>query len=112
MTVKVSNHLFKKRIVRNTAGNIIDLYDEADGGWIIQKGRVVNQERYNEMLQKEEDRKTAAQAIQHQKVDEAAPDRTVSGTEAIKNNTKIEELEKRIDGVDTKLDAILNALKK
>lgn len=112
MTTRVADHMYKKRIVRNMTGQIIDLFDEADGGWIIQKGRVVNPERYQDMLQKEQDRRDAAQAVVHQKVAEDAPDRTVTGTEAIKQGTRLDELEEKIKAQDTKLDAILSALKK
>lgn len=112
MTIRVANHLFKKRIVRNTAGQIIDWFDEADGGWIIQKGQIVNTQKYDEIQQKEKDKKEAAKAILFQKVDDVIPDRTVTATEAVKNSTKLEELETRLNKQDEKLDAILNALKK
>lgn len=93
-------------------GQIIDWFDETDGGWIIQKGQIVNPDKFNEFKQKEEDRKIAAQAIAFQKVDDNVPDRTVTATEAVKNSTKLEELETRLNKQDEKLDAILNALKK
>lgn len=99
-------HLYKKRTVRNLAGQIIDLYDEADGGYIIQKGRVVNQEKYDDMIRKEEDkRKAMAEAINNQRVTNDAPDRTV-------NPSKVDQLEKRINEQDKKLDQILAALTK
>lgn len=112
MTTKIAQHMFRKKIIKNTNGQIIDLYDESNGGWIIQKGQVVNEEVYNEMLKKEEDARTAAQAIVHQKVDDNAPDRNVTGSEAIKNNNRLDELEEKIKAQDSKLDAILNALSK
>lgn len=87
------------------SGQIIDMYDEADGGWIIQKGRVVNEDKYNEMLRKEEDRKIAAQAVTQQASSPQAEERTQAPG-------KLEALEKRIDSQDAKLDAILLALKK
>lgn len=100
-------HLYRKRTVRKLDGTIYDLVDEADGGVIISKGRVVNQERINEMAKKEMDRKTAATA-QTQQV--AAPVEKVE--ERAVAPSKMQELEKRIDLQDAKLDAILAALKK
>ena len=112
-------HLYKKRTVRRLSGDIIDLIDEANGGYIIKGGRVVNQERFDEMRKIEEDKKVAAQAILHQKVDESAPDRNMTAQEAVKQSTKMEELEKKneelntkFDALDTKLDAILKAITK
>jgi hypothetical protein len=94
-----------KRIVRNTAGDIIDWLDEEHGGWIIRKGVVVNQEFIDEMRKKEEDRKIAARAQAEQITNPTAPDRTAAPS-------KLDELEKRIDSQDAKLDAILAALSK
>lgn len=94
-----------KRIVRNTAGDIIDWLDETKGGWIIRKGVVVNQAVIDEMAKVEEDRKIAAKALAQQVTHENAPDRTVAPS-------KMDELEKRIDSQDAKLDAILAALSK
>jgi hypothetical protein len=100
-------HLYKKRTVRRLSGEIIDLVDEANGGYIIRGGRVVNQELFDEMARKEEDRKIAAQAILNPVAAPAQVEesRTVSPS-------KLSELEKRIDSQDAKLDAILAALKK
>lgn len=102
----------KKSIVKNTAGQIIDWYDETNGGWIIRKGQIVNEEKYNEFKKIEEDKRLAAQAIAHQKVDDNVPDRTVTATEATKQNTKVEELEQKVNKMDSKLDAIIEALGK
>jgi hypothetical protein len=113
MTTKIAPHMFKKRIVRNTNGQIIDLYDESGGGWIIQKGNIVNEEAYNEIARREEEARTAtAKAIANQRVDDNLPDRNVTGTEAIKNNSRLDELEEKIKAQDGKLDAILKALSK
>jgi hypothetical protein len=99
-------HLFRKRTVRNLRGQIIDMSDESDGGVIISKGRVVNQEKIDEIAKKELDRKTAAtEATQVHVHEQVAEQRTVAPT-------KMQELEKRIDSQDAKLDAILAALKK
>lgn len=98
----------RKSTVRDTSGNIINMIDETDGGWIIRNRRVVNVEKYERMLQAEEDKKIAARAIAEQITRPDAPDRTVNPTESV----KIDALEKRIDNQDAKLDAILAALKK
>jgi len=111
MTINVG-HLYKKRTVRSMDGTIRELYDEADGGWIIRGGRVVNQEKFNEMKKIEEDKKLAAQAVLHQKVEADVPDRTVKAEEAIKNQSRLDELEKKQDSMDSKLDAILKAIQK
>jgi hypothetical protein len=111
MTINVG-HLYKKRTVRRLSGEIIDLVDEANGGYIIRRGQIVNQERYDELKKIEEDKIKAAQAVIHQKVDDNAPDRNVTAQEAIKNNSKMEELETKVNSMDSKLEAILNALNK
>ena len=103
--INVHGRMAKKSTVRDMSGRIINMIDETSGGYIIRNYQVVNQEAYNEILKKEEDRKLAAQAIQHQKVDEQAPDRTASPS-------KVEALEKKVEGMETKLDAILQALSK
>lgn len=105
-------HLYKKRTVRNMDGSIRELFDEADGGWIIRGGRVVNEEKFAELQRIEEDRKLAAQAVLHQKTEENVPDRSVTGEEAIKNQSRLDELEKKQDSMDSKLDAILKAIQK
>lgn len=110
MTVQVG-HLFKKRILRNSAGQILDLFDETSGGYIIKRGQIVNQEAYKELLKKEEDRKVAATAEANQI---SAPQSTAE--ERTASPSKMEALEKRINDQDAKLeaklDAILNLLKK
>jgi hypothetical protein len=88
-------------------GEIIDMVDQADGGVIISKGRVVNQEKINEMAAKERDRQSAQQALTAQVVNPQAP---IAERNAAPG--KLEALEKRIDSQDAKLDAILAALKK
>lgn len=103
MATKVGK-LHKNRIVRDLRGNIVDWIDEADGGWIVQKGQVVNPDKWNEHLQKEKDRQEAAKAVTLQATNDV-PERASTPS-------KVEELEKRMDGIDDKLDSILNALKR
>lgn len=104
--INVGN-LYRKRTVRKLSGEIIDLTDETNGGAIISKGRVVNQERLDELAKIEADKKEAALAVTKQVTNTQAPlaDRTAAPS-------KIETLEKRINDQDKKLDAILAALKK
>lgn len=111
MSIQIGN-LYRKRTVRRMNGEIIDMTDEANGGALISKGRVVNQERINEIAAIEEDKQKAAQALTAQVVNPNAEDRTMKADEVIAKNNKLEELESRIEAQDTKLDAILAALKK
>jgi hypothetical protein len=106
MTVNMGQ-LYKKRVIYNMNGGIRELTDETNGGRIISNGHVVNQERYDELLKIEEDKRIAAQAIAHQV---SAPTHVAEGRTA--TPSKMQELEKRIDSQDAKLDAILAALKK
>jgi uncharacterized protein YceH (UPF0502 family) len=98
----------RKSVVKDLNGNIITMLDETDGGYIVRNRNIVNQEKWAEYLKKEEDKKIAAQAILHQKVDDHAPDRTVSPAQ----NAKVEALEKKVEDMDSKLDAILKAISK
>lgn len=84
------------------------MLDETDGsGVIISKGRVVNEEKVIEINKKEEDRKMAATAFtQEVKVPEAIAEQRVVAP------TKMQEMEKKIEAQDAKLDAILAALSK
>lgn len=103
--INISGHMARKAVTRDIRGQIINMMDETDGGWVIRNRQVVNPEKYQKILDVENDRKMAAQAIQHQKVEESAPDRTAAPS-------KIDALEARIDAQDGKLDAILAALTK
>ena len=103
-------HLFKKRTVKRLDGSIIDLVDEANGGYIIRSGRVVDEVRYAEVLQKEEDRRKAAlamtEAISVPK--EVVAQRTQNPVQV----QRMDDLENKIKAQDEKLDAILKALAK
>lgn len=96
--------LYKNKLVRDLNGNIIDWFDEANGGWIVMKRQVVNKEKWEEFLKKQKDKEQASKASTMQKVDPEAPDRTTPPG-------KLDELEKRMDGFEGKLDAILEAVK-
>ena len=110
------SNLRRKSILRDTSGNIINLLDESDGGWIIRGRQVVNQDKWNEILKKEEDRKLAAQAQAsqvsapaHIEAQRAGDKSTVSPQK--ESNLKVDELEKKVDNMESKLDAILAKLK-
>jgi hypothetical protein len=108
--------LRKKSILRDTNGRIINWLDETDGGWIIKNRQVVNQERYDIELQKEKDKHTASSAIAEQVV--ASPENLALRTGIIRTDSptadpsKVDELEKKVEGMESKLDAILSALAK
>ena len=97
--------LHKKKTVRNMSGEIIDMLDETNGGWIIRNKQVVNQKRYDEILKIEYDKSVAAKAIAEQVSFPDAPDRTISPS-------KVDVLEKKVAGMEGKLDKILSALNK
>lgn len=108
MGIKIASHLAKNKIVRDTSGNIIDWFDEIQGGWIVQKRQVVNPGAWNAYIQKQKDKADAAKAASMPKVDPNAPDRTVAPSQ----EKKIKELEDKVGKMDDKLDAILKAIAK
>jgi len=117
MSIQVSPHLAKRRIVKDLQGNIVDLYQEGDGGWIVRGREVVNQAKWDEITNKKQDEILAAGAIGQAKVDENAPDRTVDAktatenlAKATKQEEKVAELDKKVTDMDSKLDKILKAL--
>ncbi len=96
--------LHRKRTVRNLRGDIIDMTDDY-GRPIIAKGNIVNQQAVDEIVLKEQDKQSAAQA---QTIIVDSP----HAEERVAAPTKMQELEKKVEGMESKLDAILNALKK
>ena len=100
-------HLYRKRTVRDLSGNIIDMSDESNGGTIISKRHVVNQDRIDELAKIEQDKKSAATAFTQEV---SAPQAVVE--QRVVAPSKMQELEKRVEAQDTKLDAILELLKK
>ncbi len=107
MTINISGRMARKSTVRDLNGNIIDLIDETDGGWIIRGRRVVNQEKFEKMVQAEKDKKEAALAATKSIV---APEHIIEARGGKPGKT--EELEKRINNIESKLDAILKAINK
>lgn len=98
--------LAKNKIVKGMSGNIIDWFNEEEGGWIIQKGVVINQEAWNKHVQKEQDRLEAAKAVGMAKIREDYPE------QAPHQMKKVEELETKVTAMDDKLNKILEALSK
>lgn len=101
----IIGQLYRKRTVKRMNGQIIDWTDEANGGDIIRKGQVVNQSRVDLEIKIQADKELAGHAEELQVSTPNAPDRTV-------NPTKMEDLEKKVDGMESKLDLILKALNK
>lgn len=96
--------LHRKRTVRNLNGDIIDMTD-GNGKPIIVKGNIVNQQAIDEIALKEQDKRSAAQAV-------TAVIDSPHAEERVAPPTKLNELEKKVEGIESKLDQILNALNK
>lgn len=108
---KVGDHLYRRSIMRDFNGNIISMLDEADGGWIVKNRNVVNNEKWQRYLQIEQDKRDAASAVLLP-LKEREADEAIIPPEIARPDTKISDLEKRVDTMDSKLDAILQAIKK
>ncbi len=105
MSITIGN-LYRNRTVRNLNGTIREMVDEANGGVIISGGRVVNQERMQELIAKEKDKNTAAtEATQV-----SAPIATVEQRTVQPN--KIQELESKVNSMEGSLAQILELLQK
>ena len=106
-------HLYKKRTIRNLDGSIKFMEDEANGGVLIRNGQVINQERINELARIEEDKRKAATAFTQPA--EASPDvvHVERNTVAPKvGESKVEQLEKKVEGMENNIAAILALLQK
>ena len=107
----IAGTLYKKVIRRDLSGNIIDMRDDANGGWIIRDRQIINQAKIDELAKIEEDKRKAATAEVN--AIQASPEVIEQrlGNPSV-SNAKIDALEKRINSQDAKLDAILSALNK
>lgn len=92
MAVQVGK-LHKNKIVKDLSGNIIDWFDEVNGGWIVQKRVIVNHERWNEEVRKQKDRAEAAKAATMAKIRDDYPE-LKEGEE--QQSGKTEKLEKEV----------------
>lgn len=95
--------LFKKTIVRDMNGGIRDMRDEANGGWIVRGGQVVNQEKWNEYAKVQKDKQEALKAASEPKIREDYPEQ---------NPAVASQLEQRVDKMEETLAAILKAVSK
>ena len=110
--INIAPRMAKRSVVRDLRGNIIDLIDETDGGYIIRKSQVVNQAKYDEILMKEADRKEAAQAIAKAVTPPPEVVEMRQGGQASKDIKEIkEQFQEFKKEVDTKFEAILQAIK-
>jgi len=100
--------LHKKTIVRGLDGGIRDMRDEANGGWIVRGGSVVNQERWNDYLKALKDKEDSAKAFAEPKIRQDYPE-TKDG---IAESSRVDKLEEKVEALDSKLDAILKAVSK
>jgi hypothetical protein len=124
--INIAGRMAKKSVTRNTKGQIINLLDESKGGWIIRNGQVVNEGAYKDLLRKQEDKKEAAKArLNEISVPKEVEDMRAGTAPIPKVNieqvklestptspSKIDVLETKVNNMENKLDAILNALKK
>lgn len=83
------------------------MVDEANGGVIISKGRVVNQERIDELAKIEQDKKNSATAFVQPSV---APSGVIE--ERVVAPSKVENLEKEVAGIKDNIATILSLLQK
>lgn len=98
--------LFKKTIVRGMDGGIRDMRDEANGGWIVRGGQVINQEKWQEYLKVQKDKEESAKAAAEPKIRQDYPETKES------NPAVASKLEERVDKMEEKLAAILKAVSK
>jgi hypothetical protein len=112
MTTIVADHLMRKSTMKDINGNIINLIDEANGGYIIRNRQIVNQARWDELQKIEQDKREAALASTKAIESPNAHLRTQTAEVAQKQINKVDELEERLNKQDEKLDAILKALQK
>lgn len=122
MSVNVAGHMARKSVTKDMRGNIINMIDEKDGGWIVRDRQIVNIEKWNELVKQEEDRKKAALAATEAIAvsPELAALRNKAGVsqeelakvQSGQSTDKMQEFENRLNKQDEKLDAILNLLKK
>lgn len=110
MGVQIADRLSRKIILRDLSGNIRNWRDDEHGGWIIRDYQVVNQARIDELAKIEEDRRKAATAEAN--AIQAPPEVIEQRQGNASTPSKMKELEDKVVGMESKLDAILLALKK
>lgn len=100
--------LHKKSIVRGLDGGIRDMRDEANGGWIVRGGSVVNQEKWGEYCKMLKDKEDSAKALAQPKIREDYSETK----DATPEPSRVDKLEEKVEALDSKLDAILKAVSK
>jgi hypothetical protein len=105
------SNLRRKSITRDMNGNIINWLDEADGGWIIRGRQIVNQAKYDAYLKAENDKMIASKAVIEQVAATKEAEALRSGA-VVQSTTPTNDLEKRVNDMESKLDAILKAVNK
>lgn len=109
MSIQVAPRMARKAIVKDLSGQVIDMIDEVNGGYIIKNRVIVNKERWAELQKIEEDKRLAAVASTMAITNPSAPDRTISPSAESGLRKEFAEFKK---DVDSKFDAILEVLKK
>lgn len=97
----------RKSIVKDMNGNIINMLDETDGGWIIRNRQVVNPEKLAKLQAIERDKREAAVASTKAV---SAPSSVVEARSVAPG--KVEALEKKVEGMENNIAEILKLLKK
>ena len=105
--INVSGRMARKSVVKDMNGNIINLMDETDGGWIIRNRQIVNPEKFEKMQQAERDRREAALASTKAIAASAAVVEARSSSPG-----KVEALEKKVESMENNIAEILKLLKK
>jgi len=96
MTINIAPRMARKSKVVDMAGNIIDLLDETSGGYIIRRRQIVNPEKWQEHLQKEQDKRKAAQAMTEAISNPSSVDRNVNPKEESALKVEVEGLKKQL----------------
>lgn len=89
------------RIIKRIGGSLFELV--IDSKDVVKAGNVINEELYNKYIEgikeEQEANKAAMYAAQESKTEETSTER-------------VDKLEVKVEAIDTKLDAIMNLLKK
>lgn len=122
MGINVSPHMARKSITKDTSGNIINMIDETNGGYIVRNRQIVNQAKWDELVKAEQDKRDAAKAaleavavnpeLAALRNQVGVTPEQVAQAQAAQGVDRVGQLEGRMNSLDDKLDKILNALQK
>jgi len=107
MTVQIGT-LHKKRIVKDLSGNIIDWFDEVNGGWIIKDRAIINHKRWEEEQKKIKDKIEASKA---QSLMRNNPAVNSEMSEVPATSKKIKEMENDIKDIKDNLNTLIEIIK-